>query len=1438
MALRASLSLLTSLQSINIGSNDIGREGAVALSASLSLLTSLQFFDICSNDIGAEGAVALSTSLSLLTSLQSVNISSNNIGNEGAVALSASLSHLTSLQSLNISNNFIGAEGAVALSASLTHLTSLQSLNVGGNSINTEGAVALSASMSHLLFLQALDISNNYIGAEGAFALSASLSLLTGLHSVDVRGNEIGAEGAVALVTSLCLLTTLQSIDVSSDDVGAEGAEVLSASLVYLTALQSLSVSNNYIGYEGALALSTSLSHLTSLQSLNVSNNYIGYEGALALSASLVRLTALQSLNVSCNLVGDMGVVDLSVSFFHLTSLQSLDVSYNDIGAEGAEVLSVSLVHLTALQSLNVSCNLVGDKGALALSASLVHLTALQSLNVSCNDIGAAGALALGACLCQMTALQSLDIWKNAIGTGGVICILDSISTTIESLKVSICGLEGHLVTDMSRLTRLREIDLSGNNLTSLDLSLFLLPCLDQCSLNSNPNLKQPPLFEVAHGLGRLREYARCEKAQFNKLMLAIVGKEGVGKTVLTYRLMGRDDEAEQYLSFDRDGEGMGSTEGETRGVHHEEWVISSTKEYTTHYAGRLELMVWDYAGQSGYRGLHQCFFSRQGMYVLVFDLTRDAEESARELCSWVRSIHSCVSGPVICVVGTKLDKVSRNKSEARAKYLTVLRRLHEYRRQWREALEKHLKRSLGYIFRESTRLDWNELLHRDVCLPDVPLKVSDVDPWLVDCKNDIASVSPLRRALVDLIEQRAQCGSYFPHLHQPREKWWRDVDRAIESIKGENDLCPPLCVAVTAIVDKVRSSGYAVESGGADSGEELEEVDLVGCVERALMLTHDCGMRLWYRHHPLLAQYVFHDPRIVTELLRVLMEPLHLARESDPTLMLTQLSSSVVNDLMCGRVHISAIDVLWKDFGDRHGLEGITLRRIVISVLEQLNLLTRDRDAVDVYLCMYLMRRYDFVRDRELFVRNERIAPATAPWESPWFALDIVFEAGSMIEGPGGVLMAAGIPPADLAEKFLLRLYDQQSVWWTSVSLANETDHPSHRRTMLQLYGNCLTDGELCEVSSVRTVRGDEVYRVLLWDPTHSRAPLMAKLALDIFQEVLHAQYPSVFFKTRVVLGPSVMFNLEESAADSMSSVSTPILPHETDSWQFWLTTIKLTEDGFADPNQTTRRHGDNMLATSRGCMSASDGMISPCSSHRGPIQTIHVSRVWPTTSSRSLEPTSSVTASRLSGDANWLASSEVVRESPQTLLSRVFSYQGIRMDPANVEVTAEAIAAYMESVGVMRDQVGATYSCFISYRVSSDAQIAESLYDKLRLRGYNPFLDKFCLLPSQPWEPAFRRAIPRSRVFIPLISAAALAPAMDRTRDHSKDNLLLEYQIALSVLDADEGGDGSFHIYPVLIGRRDGSTLYDFAAFTGYSDTLRGLPPAPEVPSSCSIQ
>ena len=71
-----------------------------------------------------------------------------------------------------------------------------------------------------------------------------------------------------------------------------------------------------------------------------------------------------------------------------------------------------------------------------------------------------------------------------------------------------------------------------------------------------------------------------------------------------------------------------------------------------------MEFLIWDYAGQHMYRATHQCLFTQQALYLLVFDLTEEVSKSTTLLFGWVKSIQSCIRGAVFLVIGTKRDVV------------------------------------------------------------------------------------------------------------------------------------------------------------------------------------------------------------------------------------------------------------------------------------------------------------------------------------------------------------------------------------------------------------------------------------------------------------------------------------------------------------------------------------------------------------------------------------------------------------------------------------------------------------------------------------------------------------------------------------------------------------------------------------------------------------
>ena len=68
----------------------------------------------------------------------------------------------------------------------------------------------------------------------------------------------------------------------------------------------------------------------------------------------------------------------------------------------------------------------------------------------------------------------------------------------------------------------------------------------------------------------------------------------------------------------------------------------------------------------------------------------------------------------------------------------------------------------------------------------------------------------------------------------------------------------------------------------------------------------------------------------------------------------------------------------------------------------------------------------------------------------------------------------------------------------------------------------------------------------------------------------------------------------------------------------------------------------------------------------------------------------------------------------------------------------------------------VGMTkWEVFVSYRVASDAKLAQLLYDLLTNEGLRVSLDKECLLDGVPWEEGFIKGLINSRIFLSVLLA-----------------------------------------------------------------------------------
>ncbi len=97
--------------------------------------------------------------------------------------------------------------------------------------------------------------------------------------------------------------------------------------------------------------------------------------------------------------------------------------------------------------------------------------------------------------------------------------------------------------------------------------------------------------------------------------------------------------------------------------------------------------------------------------------------------------------------------------------------------------------------------------------------------------------------------------------------------------------------------------------------------------------------------------------------------------------------------------------------------------------------------------------------------------------------------------------------------------------------------------------------------------------------------------------------------------------------------------------------------------------------------------------------------------------------------------------------------------------------------------------FDVFISYRVDSDADHAQHMYDLLTAQGRKVWFDKVCLEHGKNWREGFCAGLCNSKAFVCLASRDAICNPAARqsfttlTADSPCDNVLLEYRLALEL-------------------------------------------------------
>ena len=299
MAMAVMLKYNIALTNLNMTLNSIGDKGALTIAEMMKYNTTLRVLDLRKNSIGKVGATAMAGMLRCSSStLTKLNMSSNKLYDEGAVAIDEMFKQNTKLIVLNIGLNSIGDMGALAMAGMLKCNTTLREMDISGNSICEWGAIAVAEMLKLNTTLTNLHMSQNSVGTEGARAMAVMLESNATLTVLNISENMVGIEGALAIAEMLKYNATLTVLDISENTIGAMGAGAISEALKHNTTLTELNISGNFVGIEGALVLAEMLKFNTTLERLYMIDFTIGDEGAKTLVESLKMNYHLKELKV------------------------------------------------------------------------------------------------------------------------------------------------------------------------------------------------------------------------------------------------------------------------------------------------------------------------------------------------------------------------------------------------------------------------------------------------------------------------------------------------------------------------------------------------------------------------------------------------------------------------------------------------------------------------------------------------------------------------------------------------------------------------------------------------------------------------------------------------------------------------------------------------------------------------------------------------------------------------------------------------------------------------------------------------------------------------------------------------------------------------------------------------------------------------------------
>eukprot|EP00948_MAST-09A_sp_MAST-9A-sp1_P000855 g855.t1 len=267
----------TNSTSLNLDHYGISYNGLAALFLhGLKFAPKVKELYIADNWIGNEGAVFVAHYLKSDNHLTALDLGYNQIGREGIEEIINAISHNTSLLHLCLAGNDMDDVDAVLfVENGLRHNTTLTTLDLSKNLISDQGATALGRLMlrqGEMNVLSDINLSWNNIGPEGAVGFAKGLKMSKTLANLDLGWNVIGDVGAMSIGLALSKSASVTSLNLSQNDIGFRGACILSEAIRQCKSLAVFDCNDNPLGKKGSQTILLAVEYSSHLKHAGVRN--------------------------------------------------------------------------------------------------------------------------------------------------------------------------------------------------------------------------------------------------------------------------------------------------------------------------------------------------------------------------------------------------------------------------------------------------------------------------------------------------------------------------------------------------------------------------------------------------------------------------------------------------------------------------------------------------------------------------------------------------------------------------------------------------------------------------------------------------------------------------------------------------------------------------------------------------------------------------------------------------------------------------------------------------------------------------------------------------------------------------------------------------------------------------------------------------------------